>query len=54
MLVHSFVESLNMLNVYSDNIHTDGNGYTTVELPDYFEAVNTEYLYNLTCIGTFA
>jgi hypothetical protein len=54
LLVHSFVESPDMLNIYSGNVQTDANGYATVELPDYFEAINTDFRYNLTCIGTFA
>ncbi len=53
-LVHSFVESPDMLNVYSGNITTDGNGFATIDLPDYFEAANKDFRYQLTCIGTFA
>jgi hypothetical protein len=53
-LVHSFVESPEMLNVYSGNATTDANGYATVVLPDYFEDVNTEFRYQLTPIGSFA
>lgn len=53
-LVHSFVESPEMMNVYSGNITTDANGFATVKLPDYFEAANKDFRYQLTCIGTFA
>lgn len=53
-LVHSFVESPEMLNVYSGNITTDANGYARVALPSYFEAANTDFRYQLTVIGTFA
>ena len=53
-LVHSFVESPDMLNVYNGNITTDGNGFATVSLPEYFEAANKDFKYQLTVIGTFA
>ena len=53
-LVHSFVESPEMINVYSGNITTDANGLATITLPDYFSAVNKDFRYQLTCIGVFA
>lgn len=53
-LIHSFVESPEMMNVYSGNITTDANGFATVEMPDYFEAANKDFRYQLTVIGTFA
>ena len=53
-LVHSFVESPEMMNVYSGNITTDANGLATVKLPDYFSVANKDFRYQLTCIGVFA
>jgi len=53
-LYHSFVESPDMMNVYNGNITTDANGLATIELPDYFETLNRDFRYQLTCIGTFA
>ena len=53
-LYHSFVESPDMMNVYNGNIITDANGEATVLLPDYFNALNKDYRYQLTVIGTFA
>ncbi|HKQ75089.1 MAG TPA: hypothetical protein VJ810_15440 [Blastocatellia bacterium] len=53
-LSHSFVESPDMMNVYNGNITTDGNGEATVTLPDYFEALNRDFRYQLTVIGQFA
>jgi len=53
-LRHSFVESPDMMNVYNGNVTTDEEGYATVRLPDYFEALNTDYRYQLTAIGVFA
>jgi hypothetical protein len=43
-----------MMNVYNGNIITDANGEATVLLPDYFNALNKDYRYQLTVIGTFA
>lgn len=53
-LLHSFVESPDMMNVYNGNIVLDENGTATVELPDWFEALNKEFRYQLTCIGGYA
>ncbi|MEU0391230.1 hypothetical protein ABZ208_00275 [Streptomyces sp. NPDC006208] len=53
-LVHSFVESPHMLNVYSGNVETDGNGEAVVDLPGYFEALNQDFTYQLTSVGQFA
>ncbi len=53
-LYHSFVESPDMMNIYNGNITTDASGVATVTLPDYFEALNKDFRYQLTVIGTFA
>jgi trimeric autotransporter adhesin len=53
-LSHSFVESPDMMNVYNGNIITDRHGLATVTLPDYFEALNRDFRYQLTVIGQFA
>jgi hypothetical protein len=53
-LSHSFVESPDMMNVYNGNITTDANGEAIVLLPDYFEALNRDFRYQLTVIGEFA
>ena len=53
-LYHSFVESPDMMNIYNGNITTDANGYATVTMPDYFDALNKDFRYQLTVIGTFA
>jgi len=53
-LFHSFIESPDMMNIYNGNIVTDSNGVATVILPGYFEALNIDYRYQLTCIGSFA
>jgi hypothetical protein len=53
-LYHSFVESPDMKNIYDGTVTTDENGDATVTLPDYFEALNKDFRYQLTVIGTFA
>lgn len=53
-LVHSFVESPDMMNVYNGNAITDANGLVTVQLPDYVESANKDFRYQLTAMGQFA
>jgi cytoskeletal protein CcmA (bactofilin family) len=53
-LSHSSVESPDVMNIYNGNIITDGEGNATVVLPDYFEALNGDFRYQLTVIGNFA
>jgi hypothetical protein len=53
-LMHSFVESPDMMNVYNGNIITGTDGLATVELPDYFQVINKDFRYQLTVIGDFA
>nr|MBP6695604.1 hypothetical protein [Saprospiraceae bacterium] len=53
-LYHSFVESPDMMNVYNGNIVTDQEGRAVVTLPNYFEALNKDFRYQLTCLGSFA
>jgi hypothetical protein len=53
-LQHSFVESPDMMNVYNGNIILNANGEAIVDLPEWFEALNRDFRYQLTCIGGFA
>jgi len=53
-LYHSFVESPDMMDIYNGNVRTDADGYAVVQLPDYFEALNRDFRYQLTVIGQFA
>jgi hypothetical protein len=50
-LYHSFVESPDMMNVYNGNATTDAEGKAIVTLPEYFEALNKDFRYQLTVIG---
>jgi hypothetical protein len=53
-LYHSFVESPEMMNVYNGNVVLGDNGEAVVRLPEYFDALNKDFRYQLTCIGGFA
>jgi hypothetical protein len=50
-LVHTSVESSEMMNIYSGNVTTDDLGLATVTLPDWFQAENGDFRYQLTVIG---
>jgi len=50
-LYHSFVESPDMMNIYNGNIVTDAGGSAIVTMPDWFEALNRDFRYQLTVIG---
>lgn len=52
-LVHSFVESPDMMNVYNGVVELDSAGQADVALPAYFEALNDHFRYQLTTIGKF-
>jgi hypothetical protein len=53
-LVHASVESSELMNIYTGNVTTDAQGEAKVQLPDWFEALNTDFRYQLTVIGQFA
>jgi hypothetical protein len=50
-LYHSFVESPDMMNVYNGNVVLDGRGEAVIEMPEWFEALNRDFRYQLTAIG---
>ena len=50
-LVHTSVESSEMMNIYSGNVVTDELGIATVTLPDWFQAENGDFRYQLTVLG---
>ena len=51
-LKHYSIESNEVLNLYRGNASLDANGLATVELPEYFDAINKNFSYQLTPIGT--
>jgi hypothetical protein len=50
-LYHSVVESPDMMNVYNGNVVLDAAGEVWVELPEWFDALNRDFRYQLTAIG---
>ena len=50
-LYHASVESSEMVNVYSGNLVLDESGAGVVQLPNWFEALNTDFRYQLTAVG---
>lgn len=53
-LSHSFVESPDMMNIYNGIVTLGKDGSAEVTLPDWFEALNREFRYQLTPIGDYA
>jgi hypothetical protein len=50
-LMHAAVESPDMKNIYDGVVVLDANGEAVVDLPPWFEALNRDFRYQLTCIG---
>jgi hypothetical protein len=50
-LYHSFVESPDMMNIYNGVVVLDSKGEASVDLPEYFQALNSDFRYQLTAIG---
>ena len=53
-LSHSFVESPDMKNIYDGVIVLDQQGKAVVSLPAWFAALNRDFRYQLTCLGSAA
>ncbi len=50
-LYHSVIESSDMMNLYNGIVALDANGEAVVTLPEWFEALNKDFRYQLTAIG---
>jgi hypothetical protein len=50
-LKHAAIESSEVLNQYSGNVVTDGNGSATIQLPEWFGVENIDFRYQLTVVG---
>jgi hypothetical protein len=50
-LQHAAVQSQEMLNVYNGNVTLDAKGEAWIQLPEWFEALNKDFRYQLTAIG---
>ena len=53
-LYHAAIESSEVLNIYSGNVTTNEKGDATVALPEWFEAINCDFRYQLTVVGIFS
>ena len=51
LLYHSFVESPDAMDIYDGIAALDTNGQATIELPDYFDALNDDVQYQVKPIG---
>ena len=51
-LSHSFVESPDMMNIYNGIVTLDGYGSAVVTMPEWFSALNRDFRYTLTAIGS--
>ncbi len=51
LLYHSFVESPDVKNIYNGIAEITENGEAVVKLPDYFEALNDNFRYQVKSIG---
>lgn len=52
--MHAAVESPDIKNLYDGVVVRDTNGEALIELPEWFEALNRDVRYQLTCIGGVA
>jgi hypothetical protein len=50
-LYHSFVESPDMKNIYDGVVQLDANGEAWVQMPEWFDALNQDFRYQLTALG---
>jgi hypothetical protein len=50
-LYHASIESSEMKNLYDGVTTLDRHGRAVIDLPDWFEALNTDFRYQLTAIG---
>ena len=53
-LYHTSVESPDMMNIYNGTAVLDSKGEAEIQLPDWFQALNRDFRYQLSCIGGFA
>ena len=51
MLKHYCIESPEVLNMYRGNVVLNEEGEAVITLPEYFNAININFSYNLTAVG---
>jgi hypothetical protein len=49
-LLHTSVESSDMMDIYNGNVTTNAHGFATIRLPSWFQALNRTFRYQLTVI----
>lgn len=54
VLAHASIESSERAVVYSGMVGCDADGNATVTLPDWLQALATDFRYQLTCVGSHA
>jgi len=50
-LYHSFVESPDMMNIYNGIVTLDAHGKAMIQMPEWFQALNSDFRYQLTAVG---
>lgn len=50
-MYHSFVESPDMMNIYNGIVRLNSKGEAWIVMPEWFEALNMDFRYQLTAIG---
>lgn len=53
-LAHNAVEGPDYITFYHGTVALDADGSAWAQLPDYFEALNKDFHYQLTCVGGYA
>jgi len=53
-LLHASVESSELKTIYDGSVTLDSDGESVVQLPAWFQALNGEFHYQLTCVGGYA
>ncbi len=53
-LFHASVESSELKTIYDGTVTLDAGGEAVVQLPEWFEALNEHFRYQLTCVGDYA
>ena len=51
LLYHSFVESPDVKNIYDGVVTLNDSGEATIELPEYFDALNKDFRYQVKAIN---
>ena len=53
-LLHASIESDKVMNMYDGVVTLNAEGEAEIDLPDWFDVLNRDFRYQLTCIGGYA